>query len=214
MDTDMENLKVLLFLAQGFEDLEAASMISVCGWTEYRDEIPTVRVVTTGFHEVVEGRFGLAIRCDVLMDAVSPNDYTALALPGGFHSHGFDEAYDSRVHELVRAIHSNAGTIATMCVGVLPVAEAGLLRGGKATTYPHSRYHDNPGRLRDLGCDPTPGPVEVWNRIISCAGPAHSLEVSFLLLENLIGTRPAAEVKRCMVDRSVSRTPAGEDLSG
>ena len=210
----MSDLKVLLFLARGFEDLEAVSVISACGWTEYRDEIPTVRVVTTGFHEVVEGRFGMSIRCDLPMDAVDPNDYAALALPGGFHSHGFGEAYDPRVHELARAVHSNAGTIATMCVGVLPVAEAGLLRGGRATTYPHSRYHDNPARLRDLGCDPTPGPVEVWNRIISCSGPAHSLEVSWLLIESLIGSRSAAEVKRYMVDRSVGRTTSGGGLSG
>jgi 4-methyl-5(b-hydroxyethyl)-thiazole monophosphate biosynthesis len=34
---------VLLFLARGFEGLEAAAVISVCGWTQYREHIPTVR---------------------------------------------------------------------------------------------------------------------------------------------------------------------------
>jgi 4-methyl-5(b-hydroxyethyl)-thiazole monophosphate biosynthesis len=86
-----------------------------------------------------------------------------------------------------------------MCVGVLPVAESGLLRGGKATTYPHSRYHDNPGRLQELGCQATEGPVEVWNRIISCSGPAHSLDVAYQLLEHLIGPEASAEVQRYMV---------------
>lgn len=191
--------KVLLVLARGFEDLEAATILSVCGWTKYRDHIPAVDVVTTGFHAVVEGRFGLRIEPDLPLEEVDAGTFDALALPGGFHSHGFDEAYDSRIHDLARSIHGNGGTIATMCVGVLPVAEAGLLRGGKATTYPHSRYHDNPGRLRELGCRPTEGPVEVWNRIISCAGPAHSLEVAYRLLDELVGTEAGAEVQRYMM---------------
>lgn len=205
----MEDLKVLLFLARGFEDLEAATILSVCGWTEYREDTPTVEVVTTGFHPVIEGRFGLRIERDAAMDSVDAGDYAALALPGGFHSHGFDEAYDSRVHELARSIHGSGGVVATMCVGVLPVAEAGLLRGGTATTYPHSRYHDNPGRLRELGCRPTPGPVEVWNRIISCAGPAESLEVAYRLLESLIGPEAVAQVQHYMVHGAVDSQPVG-----
>ncbi|EQB22688.1 hypothetical protein UNSWDHB_3002 [Dehalobacter sp. UNSWDHB] len=32
----MAEKKVLLFLGEGFEDLEAVSILSVCGWTEYR----------------------------------------------------------------------------------------------------------------------------------------------------------------------------------
>jgi len=86
-----------------------------------------------------------------------------------------------------------------MCVGVLPVAEAGLLQGEKATSYAFSRNHDNLGRLRDLGCVPTPGPIEVSNRIISCAGPAQSIEVALLLLESVIGHDEVKEVEKFMV---------------
>ncbi len=41
MRTVLGTPKVLLFLAEGFEDLEAAAILDVCGWTEYRDHIPT-----------------------------------------------------------------------------------------------------------------------------------------------------------------------------
>ena len=34
-------MKVLLFLAEGFEDLEAVSILDVMGWTEYRERVPT-----------------------------------------------------------------------------------------------------------------------------------------------------------------------------
>lgn len=65
MTADKGVPKVLLFLAEGFEDLEAVSILDVCGWTEYREHIPKVRVVTTGIRPEVKGRFGLQIRPDL-----------------------------------------------------------------------------------------------------------------------------------------------------
>lgn len=189
---------VLLLLGQGFEDLEAAAVIAACGWTEYREHLPTVRVTTTGFHEEVRGRFGTVIRPDRPLREVAAEDYGALAIPGGFHGYGYDEVFDPAVYALVRRIHAAGGTIATLCVGVLPVAEAGLLRGQRATTYAFSRNHDNPGRLRELGAIPTGGPVEVSDRIISCSGPAQAVDVALRMLEGVIGSEAAAEVRRYM----------------
>lgn len=194
----MPTKKVLLFLGEGFEDLEAVSILSVCGWTDYYQHLAKVEVVTTGLHPVVNGRFGLQIKTDILVSEIEPQDYTALAVPGGFHSHGFDEAYCQPLRDLAKAIHVQGGTIATMCVGVLPIAEAGLLQGQKATSYAFSRNRDNLGRIQELGGIPTPGPIEISNRIISCAGPAQSIQVAKLLLESVIGTDRAEEVFRFM----------------
>ena len=191
-------MKVLLFLAEGFEDLEAVAVLDVFGWTQYREWVPTVEVITTGFRPVVNGRFGLSMKPDIPFDRIHPSDYAALAIPGGFHSHGFDEAYDDRLRQLARDIHGHGGWIATFCVGVLPVAEAGLLQNRRATTYPYSRNHDNPGRLRELGVEAVNETVVFSDRIISCAGPAASLEVTWRLLEGLLGTVHAKEVKRLM----------------
>jgi len=41
---------VLMFLGSGFEDLEAVTIMDVCGWTAYRDHIPDVKIMITGFH--------------------------------------------------------------------------------------------------------------------------------------------------------------------
>ncbi|MDF1554854.1 MAG: DJ-1/PfpI family protein [Deferrisomatales bacterium] len=201
---------VLLFLSQGFEDLEAAAVISVCGWTRYREHLPAVHVTTAGLHEEVRGRFGTVVRPDLHVSAANPADYAALAIPGGFFSHGFDEAFDPALYRLIREVHAQGGTIATLCVGVLPVAEAGLLRGRRATTYPFSRNHDNPGRLRELGCTPTAGPIEVCDRIISCSGPSSSLDVAFLLLEGVVGRDAAQGVRRYM--NGTKRGHSGEAL--
>ncbi len=101
-------IRVRLGLSQGFEDLEAVTILDVCGWTAYRPNLPKILVTTTGFHENVKSRFGLRIPVDCLADAVDASHFDAFVLPGGFHSHGYDEAYDRRVHELARVIHEVA----------------------------------------------------------------------------------------------------------
>ncbi len=201
---------VLLLLGQGFEDLEAAAVVAVCGWTEYREHLPKVRVTTVGLHDEVRGRFGTRFRPDLSVGEVVPEEYAALAIPGGFHSHGYDEVFQPAVYDLVRGVHAAGGTVATMCVGVLPVAETGLLRGKRATTYCFSRNHDNPGRLQELGCVPTRAPIEVADRIISCAGPAQALEVALLMLAGVIGEELATQVRRYMAGTERSPEPAGE----
>jgi 4-methyl-5(b-hydroxyethyl)-thiazole monophosphate biosynthesis len=139
------------------------------------------------------------INPDLLYPEINPIDYQALVLPGGFHSHGFDEAYAESIHHLAREIHQNGGYIATMCVGILPIADAGLLQGKKATTYPHSRFHDNMGRLKAGGAEVTDSHVVLDDRIISCDGPGSSLEVAFLLMESLLGAEMTREVRRFII---------------
>ena len=194
-----ETINILLYLAQGFEDLEAVATLDVFGWTQYRKHLRKVSVTTAGFHQEVKSRFGLTINPDLLYPEIDPKDYRALVLPGGFHSHGFDEAYDSKILRLAREIHANGGYIATMCVGVLPIADAGLLTGKEATTYPHSRYHDNIGRLKAGGAKVVDRHVVMDDRIISCDGPGSSLEVMFLLMECLLGAEMTQEVRRFMI---------------
>jgi len=195
----MNSKKVLLFLAQGFEDLEAASIIDICGWTYYREHLQKVDVSVTGFHKEVTGRFGLKIKTDVLIDDINPKEYEALAIPGGFHSHGFDEAYDVKVLNLAESMYNSGGIIATMCVGILPIAKAGLLKGKRATTYPFSKKHDNPRYLRKYGCQYSGKSIEIDDRIISCAGPSQSLHVVMIMLEMLLGSEETRKIKEFIV---------------
>ncbi|MHC4791248.1 MAG: DJ-1/PfpI family protein [Planctomycetota bacterium] len=151
------------------------------------------------FHETVTSRCGLPHKPDLLFPDINPKDYQALVLPGGFHSRGFDEAYDARIHKLARKVHHNGGYIATMCVGILPIADAGLLKGKQATTYPYSQNHNNITRLKTGGAIVVDKPVVMDDRIISCGGPGSALEVAFLLMECLMGPEPTQEVRKFMM---------------
>ena len=194
-----DTVKILLFLAQGFEDLEAVTILDVFAWTHYREHIKKAAVTTAGFHETVISRCGLLIKPELQFPEIIPKDYQAFVLPGGFHSQGFEEAYSSKIHRLAKEIHQNGGYIATMCVGILPIADAGLLKGKKATTYPFSRNHDNVRRLKEGGAIATNKHVVIDDRIISCDGPGSSLDVAFLLMECLMGPKTTQEVRRFMI---------------
>ena len=193
--------KVLMFLSQGFEDLEAVTIIDVLGWTHVRENLTPVSLTTCGFHNQVTGKFGTCIKVDhnIKTEKLDYGAYDAFVLPGGFHDSGFDEAYCRGIHEIVREIHAGSGIIVTMCVGISPVADAGLLVGIKATTYNVSRFHDNVARLEAGGAQYTGRSVEEDGNIISCAGPVSSLDVALLLVEKLTGNTNTAAVKKLMI---------------
>lgn len=188
--------QVLLFLAKGFDDLEAAAIIDLCGWTSYREHLKKINVTITGFHSVIPGRYALKITSDIHVDDIECKDYHALAIPGGFHSHGYDEAYDKKIHFIAKKIHESGGVIASMCVGILPIAESGLLRNRRATTYPLSKHHNNPGFLVSHGCNYTGNLIEEDERIISCAGPAQAIDVAVRMIELLFGEEETEELRK------------------
>jgi len=198
-----ESVSVLLFLANGFEDLEAVAIRDVFGWTQYRKNLKKAIVSTTGFHPIIKSRFGLKVEPDLPFSEVNPKDYQALVLPGGFYSYGFDEAFDEKLQKLASDIYYNGGYIATMCVGILPIADAGLLRGKEATTYPYSCNHDNIGRLKKNGAIVVNGPIVMDDRIISCSGPGSAIDVAFLLMDHLLDAKTTREVRKYMIYKNV-----------
>ena len=54
--------KVLLFLAQGFEELEAAAFIDVIGWTHATPGAEPVELVTSGLRRDVRAAHSLMVR--------------------------------------------------------------------------------------------------------------------------------------------------------
>ena len=93
--------RVLLLLCKGFEIYEVAAFYDVLGWSgEYGTEV--VEVVTVGLQEEVRGTFGIKVISDQLLSSIKPENFDALAIPGGFESHGYyEDAYSESVVDLM-----------------------------------------------------------------------------------------------------------------
>ena len=191
--------KVLVFVPQGFEDLEVAAFTDIIGWTRVLKEIKPVDLVITAFRENVRSKHDLIIQRHLSMEDVNPDDYQALIIPGGFNDAGYEEVYDERVLDLIRKVYANHGIIVAMCVGSLAVAKSGILKGKEATTYAASKSHDNLQVLRDCGAHHVGGRIVISDRIITNRGPDTSVEVAFKLLEMLSGNEDMEWVKKSMM---------------
>ena len=191
-------MKVLLFCCKGFEMMEFAPFYDACGWakSEYGYD---VSIDVAGFSEMVKSAFwNNAIKVNTLIDAVSVDDYDALAIPGGDHLYGyFEEAYDERFLRLIREFDCKNKTIASICVAALPIGKAGVLEGRKATTY-HLCGGYRQEELAGFGVDVINEPIVVDRNIITSYCPQTANDVAFLLLDSLIGKEKTQVVKEGM----------------
>ncbi len=191
------NKKVLLFLAQGFEEYEAAVFTDVMGWSRELDREP-IDLTTTGLRPEVKGKWNLKVRPELEFSEVNAADYDALAIPGGFEDAGYlEDAFDDRFQDLIRTFDKESKIIASICMGSIPLGKSGVLHNRRATTYdlapaPRIRQLGSYGAILDES------PIVIDNNIISSNGPSTGLGVAFKLLELLSSTANVEAVREQM----------------
>ena len=190
-------MKVLLFCAKGFETMEFSVFVDVFGWAENDYGYP-VKVVTCGFRKEVVSTFHVPIIVDRLIDEIVVDEYDALAIPGGFEEFGFyEEAYDERLLDLIRAFNEQNKIIATICVGALPLGKSGILNGRKATTY-HLKDGYRQKQLEEFGVSVINERIVVDGNVITSYCPQTAPDVAFELLKKLIGYEKMLIVRQAM----------------
>lgn len=189
--------KVLLFLAQGFEEYEASAFTDVIGWSRVYGTKP-VNLITTGLRNEIKGTWNLTVKPEIEFKKVNENDYDALAIPGGFEKAGFyEDAYDERFLNLIRDFDRHGKIIASVCVAALPIAKSGVLKGRKATTYD---LLDGLRRkqLAEYGAIVNDERIVIDKNIITSTGPSTAVDVAFTLLEVLTDKENVNAVKEYM----------------
>ena len=127
--------KVLLAVPDGSEDMEVAAFTGIPGWTKVLKTTP-IEVTIAGWDDQVNCFHGLKLAPDVKLDQVNIDDYDCLAIPGGWPGTKFDEQTSGDLFKkMVKRAFKRNKLIATMCFGIFPLGEAGLLKGIKATSF-------------------------------------------------------------------------------
>lgn len=190
-------MRVLLFLAKGFETMEFSVFVDVMGWAR-NDYGCDITVDTCGLQKQVVSTFGVPVTVDRTLDEIHINDYDALAIPGGFEEFGFyEEAFSEPVSALIRAFHAQEKPIATICVAALALAHSGILTGKRATTY-HLQGGHRQKQLAAYGVDVVNEPIVATGNIITSYCPQTAPGVAFALLKTLAGEEKMQEVRAAM----------------
>lgn len=166
--------KVYLFLADGFETVEALAPADVMR----RAGIEVVTVSIMGRRNVVSAQ-NVPVVADALYEDICFCDSDGLVLPGG--GTGTDNL---SAHEPLRALlvkaHAEGKLVAAICAAPMVFGRIGILKGRKATCYP--------GCEGDLfGAEYTAAPVEKDGNIITGCGPGVSFDFGFAIVERLCG---------------------------
>jgi len=189
--------KVLLLLCKGVEVYEAAAFYDVLGWSGVSGT-EAVNVVTVGLQNKVQGTFGIKIIPDQLISEIKVEDFDALAIPGGFETYGYyEEAYSKSVSDLILRFNELDKPIASICVGALPLAKSGILKGRRATTY-HLGEGKRREQLKNFGVEVINEPVVTTGNVITSTSPATAMRVAFELLARITSPKNSGQVQQMM----------------
>jgi deglycase len=170
----MANKKIAVLLGQGFEDSEFRVPYDRLGEAGFEPEI-----IGTRAGEELRGYRGKeTVKADRGIDEVSPDDYAALLIPGGYSPDHLRA--DERFVELVKTFNATGRPLAAVCHGPQLFIAAGLVRGRTLTAWKTIQED-----LRQIGANVKDEPVVIDGNLISSRQPSDLEPFSQSLIDRL-----------------------------
>ena len=175
---------VYLFLADGFEEIEALTVVDVL-----RRAGLSVRTVGVGTLKPT-GAHGIAVSADLSEADVDPDTMSAVVLPGGMPGTKNLEMSATVLRTLDLAV-SRGLLVAAICAAPSILGHAGYLRDKRATCYPGFES-------ALLGADVKSESVVECGQFITANGPGAAMAFAFAVLARLTDTQTAEKIKGAM----------------
>ncbi|MCX7921258.1 MAG: DJ-1/PfpI family protein [Clostridia bacterium] len=179
-------MKVYVHLADGFEEIEAVSIVDVLR----RAEIDVETVSIMGRKEV-RGAHDIVVLSDILFEEADYPKADMIILPGGLPGVNNLEAHEGLKEQLKDFIEQGKW-IGAICAAPMILGRMGLLEGKSVTCYP--------------GCEPqlrganTTKESSVWDgKVITSRGPGTSIDFALKVVEALEGADIANALKQGMI---------------
>jgi 4-methyl-5(b-hydroxyethyl)-thiazole monophosphate biosynthesis len=174
--------RVLVPLAEGFEEIEAVTVIDIL-------RRAGVEVVSAGLTEgPIKGSRGVMIVPDTGLHRIMDDEFDMVVLPGGLPGAN-NLRLDKRIHEIVTRIHERRGYVTAICAAPTIYAELGFLKDRKATSHPSTReqVHPHTGEYSE-------DRVVVDGHFITSRSPGTAMEFAMKLVEVLKGPEMVQKV--------------------
>jgi len=175
---------VLVPLANGFEEIEAVSIIDILR----RGDVEVISVsLNTDLY--VTGAHNMTIKADNSIDKVNIDTITMIVLPGGWG--GTQElANNTKVQQILKTMDIENKLIGAICAAPFALDKAGVLKD-KFTCYPSVETNIKAtGYLKDGG-------NVIWDKnIITSKGPSTAMEFALEIVKKLQGDVKYLELKQ------------------
>ncbi|MDR2520859.1 MAG: DJ-1/PfpI family protein [Bacteroidales bacterium OttesenSCG-928-I14] len=179
-------MQIFVFLADGFEEIEAISVIDILR----RGELNVITVSVTS-KSVVIGSHGIAVVADRLFDETDFSHGEMLVLPGGLPGINNLNAHE-KLKKLLKQYDSKGRKIAAICAAPSILGELNLLHSKKATVYPGFEN-------KLFGAIYVKNIVLKDGNIITGSGPAHAFEFALFIVSELNGSEKAKKIAESML---------------
>lgn len=174
-------MEVFVFLANGFEEIEAITTIDVLRRGNLK-----VNTVSIYDEKVVTGAHGIPVTADMTFQDSDFSNGSMLILPGGMPGASNLNAHDG-LKNLLSFYFESGKNVSAICAAPLVLGGLGILKGKKVTCYP--------GFESQLtGAVVTGNPVEKDGTIITGRGPGFAIEFALALVAELQGQAKSDEV--------------------
>ena len=177
---------IFVFLAEGFEEIEALTPVDVL-----RRAGLSVETVSVMEEQVVTGAHGVPVLADKMFADINPEDAEMILLPGGMPGATNLDAHEG-LSQMVLDFAKEEKTLAAICAAPLVFGNRGLLQDKKATCYPGFETYLQ-------GADYTAALVEKDSNFITAKGPGAALEFAFAIVEKYCGCQMGNELKHGMM---------------
>lgn len=180
--------KAYLFLATGFEEVEALTVVDILR----RGGVDCQTVSVMGDYDVTSSH-AITIRADVLFEEKDLQDADMLIMPGGIPGTPNLKAH-AGLEKLICQYAEAGKYLAAVCAAPTIYGEMGLLEGKNATCYPG---------MEDglLGANALTDSVVCDGQYITSRGMGTCIDFGLALLEKLTDKATADEIARKIVYR-------------
>jgi len=125
---------------------------------------------------------------DTTLDQAMQDDFDMLVLPGGLPGSDYLDQ-DQRIHQLLKQMQEEDKFTAAICAAPKVLANANLLNGKNATSYPGVIDQMNLPNTNISGQN-----VVIDGKVVTSRGPATAMEFALSLIEVLAGKDKRDEV--------------------
>lgn len=178
--------KVNVYLANGFEEIEAITVIDVLRRAGL--DVKTIAVIAD---RTVIGAHEIPVVADEIFSNAENSAADMLVLPGGMPGTTNLEAHKG-LTEVIKGFKKDNKYIAAICAAPSIIGKLGLLEGGCATCYPGFE-----GYL--LGAETKDDKVVQHDKIITSRGPGTAIHFALKLVELLVDRETAEELRSGMI---------------